>query len=80
MSPLVGYLYDYVYFVFELRRLIASVYLALAAWRSRTSTRKAVRGISFILGGVPIAFAWKREETPIKRNILVPIAAGMVTH
>ena len=29
--------------------------------------------------GVPIAFACKREETPIKRNLSVPIAAGMVT-
>ena len=29
--------------------------------------------------GVPIAFACKREATPIKRKLLVPIAAGMVT-
>ena len=32
------------------------------------------------LRGLPIAFACKREATSIKRKLLVPIAAGMVTH
>ena len=35
--------------------------------------------VRFVIRGVPIAFACKREATPIKRKLLVPIAAGMVT-
>ena len=32
------------------------------------------------LRGGSVAFACKREATPIKRKLLVPIAAGMLTH
>ena len=35
--------------------------------------------VPLMFRGGSVAFACKREATPIKRNLLVPIAAGMVT-